>query len=185
MLDPTADPTGPAEAAPALPGPAVLPPTIAPGPAPAGVVIFGRTWPKAPLFERFFWGGSALAGATVLGIARWLVPDPRGIGTHEQLGLPPCGFVQIFHNVPCPSCGFTTTFALAADGRLVDGFKNQPMGFLVFLGTVVLVPIFAIAAVRGASIFEATERWPWKRLVLAFIALWLLGWIYKWKVVMS
>src|SRR5689334_25333620 len=29
----------------------------------------------------------ALATAGILGLARWLEPDPRGYGTHEQLGL--------------------------------------------------------------------------------------------------
>jgi hypothetical protein len=193
MLEPTGDTTtarlaeAPAEAPPGVVGTAVpeAPPGLARKPGPDEVLLFGRVWPRAPFFERLFWGLGAVAGTSVLGIARWLVPDPRGIGTHEQLGLPPCGFIQVFHDVPCPSCGMTTTFALAADGRLVDGFKNQPMGFLIFLTTIVLVPILAVASIRAVSLFEATERWPWKRLVLGFIALWLLCWIYKWKVVMA
>jgi hypothetical protein len=40
----------------------------------------------------------------LLATARWLTPDARGLGTHEQLGLPPCGF-YLWYGLPCPSCG--------------------------------------------------------------------------------
>jgi hypothetical protein len=112
--------------------------------------------------------------------AFWLEADPRGVGTHEQLGLPPCGFVEMFDGVPCPSCGFTTTFTLAAHGRPLDAFANQPFGFLVFLGALAAVPLTALAVVKGISLFEATERWPWIRIFFGLLALWLLGWLYKW-----
>ena len=30
---------------------------------------------------------------SVLGVAAWLKPDPRGFGTHQQLGLGKCGML--------------------------------------------------------------------------------------------
>ena len=33
------------------------------------------------------------------------------MGTHQQLGLPPCNFVTLT-GYPCPACGMTTSFAL-------------------------------------------------------------------------
>lgn len=153
-------------------------------PAPHVVLAFGRRWPRALSFERFFWGAAGLAALVVLGLSVWLKPDARGIGTHEQLGLPPCGFVQMFEGMPCPSCGFTTTFALAAHARPLDAIHNQPFGFVLFLVTVAAVPIALGACVRGVSLFELTERWPWGRVFIAFLSLWLLAWLYKWLVLM-
>lgn len=165
------------------PGP-VHAPDAPPPPRPREVVSLGRRWPRALSFERAFWLVAAIAIWTVLGLSVWLDPDPRGIGTHEQLGLPPCGFVQVFDGVPCPSCGFTTTYALAAHLRPVEALKNQPFGFALFLLTVAAAPLSSWAAARGVSLFEVTERWPWGRIFVGFLALWLLAWAYKWLVVM-
>ena len=40
----------------------------------------------------------------VLSIAAWLAPDPSGLGTHQQLGLPACTSVAIL-GIRCPACG--------------------------------------------------------------------------------
>src|SRR5690606_27831172 len=45
--------------------------------------------------RRIAWLAIATAGAAVLVLARMLEPDARGHGTHEQLGLPPCGFLEL------------------------------------------------------------------------------------------
>ena len=60
--------------------------------------------------QRFF---TLLLGAgivVVFGIAVWLKPDPRGFGTHQQLGLPPCTFRSLT-GTNCPHCGLTTSFS--------------------------------------------------------------------------
>ena len=46
-------------------------------------------------------------GLTLLVTARNLEPDPRGFGTHEQLGLTPCYFQELTGHV-CLLCGGTT-----------------------------------------------------------------------------
>ena len=51
-----------------------------------------------------------LVGLILLLIAIWLQPSPKGFGTHQQLGLPPCT-IQFWFDIPCPSCGGTTAFA--------------------------------------------------------------------------
>ena len=64
-------------------------------------------------------GSVMLSGLAVLGVARWLAPAQAGHSTHTQLGLDPCTFLALT-GWPCPMCGATTTFALMADGRIVQ-----------------------------------------------------------------
>jgi hypothetical protein len=60
-------------------------------------------------------------------VARLLEPDPRGRGTHEQLGFPPCSAVALF-GVPCPTCGMTTAWAHAVRGQVVEAFRASAGG---------------------------------------------------------
>jgi len=146
----------------------------------------GYSWPAAGRLERVFWAGSLLACLSVLYLAAFrLNPErSRGIGTHEQLGLPPCGFPEMTGGYPCPSCGYTTTFTLAAQGNVLEAFVNQPFGFLVFVLTVLAVPLAALATFRRVSLFAASERWPWQRLFVSLVLGWLLAWGYKcWRLV--
>lgn len=94
----------------------------------------------------------ALGTAGVLGLAAWLEPSAYGHSTHTQLGLSPCTFFAVT-GVPCPMCGATTTFALMADGRILDAFVNQPFAALLFLVTV------AVFAVALAEIITPRDRW--------------------------
>jgi hypothetical protein len=144
------------------------------------VTVLGRSYPQSLLPERLFWGLIMLGCWTCLVLAAFVLdPDPRGMGTHEQLGLPECGFVTMFDG-PCPSCGFTTTFTLAAHLRPVDAFVNQPFGFLMFLLALAGAVVLPVAVFRRVSIMLATDRWPWWRIGLILLGLWMLGWGYKW-----
>ncbi len=75
------------------------------------------------------WLHLAIAAALFapIGIATFLSPDPRGYGTHEQLGLPPCGF-RLVTGYPCPGCGGTTAFVLAVHGRFPAAFQVHVAG---------------------------------------------------------
>src|SRR4051794_7336480 len=75
-------------------------------------------WPVLTLTRKARWGllAAALGVLAVLGVARCLRPDPKGYGTHQQLGLLPCGFRAIT-GLGCPSCGMTTAFAWFVRGR--------------------------------------------------------------------
>ncbi|MCR4410847.1 MAG: DUF2752 domain-containing protein [Thermoguttaceae bacterium] len=63
-------------------------------------------------------------------VARLLEPDPRGRGTHEQLGLPPCSSVALL-GVPCPTCGMTTAWAHSVRGHMVEAFRASAAGTLL------------------------------------------------------
>jgi len=64
-------------------------------------------------------GGLLLATAMLvpMGIATRLQPSRSGMGTHHQLGLPPCS-MRLMFGMRCPSCGMTTSWAHLADGNL-------------------------------------------------------------------
>lgn len=123
----------------------------------------------------------ALPTATVLGIAAWLHPNPAGVGTHRQLGLEGC-VVLTLTGVPCPMCGMTTTFALMADGRLLDALANQPFGVVLFLATMggLVVGFWDLISARGA--WRGVLAWVLERetaVALTILVGLLAGWTYK------
>lgn len=122
-----------------------------------------------------------LAGFT-LAIARILKPSPTGLGTHEQLGLPPCFFLQLT-GIPCPGCGLTTCFAHSVRLHFYQAFITQPFGLILFALTVASIPMFLVLLLR---------RVPWSTLIYAkgadyvmyfLIAACLLSWLYKISVI--
>ena len=74
-------------------------------------------------------------GATVLvATSAVLKPDPSGIGTHAQLGLGPCVFLE-FSGLPCPACGWTTSFAHMIRGQVIAAWWTQPFGTILAVST--------------------------------------------------
>jgi hypothetical protein len=74
-----------------------------------------------------------LAGGVLLGLlvtAARLTPSPRGMGTHQQLGLPPCTIVALY-GIPCPSCGMTTAWAHLLRGHVVSAVRSNAGGALL------------------------------------------------------
>ena len=111
-------------------------------------------------------------------LGRALEPDPRGWGTHEQLGFQPC-WPMAHWNVPCPGCGVTTAVALAMHGRPMESLATQPFGAVLIAGTVAAA-VWALAShAGGRDLAVALPHRPWKRLGSAFALLALLGWGYK------
>ena len=67
---------------------------------------------------------------TVFAVACWLQPDPRGFGTHLQLGLPACQFRQ-WSGMLCPHCGMTTSFSHVVRGDFSAAWSANPCGLLL------------------------------------------------------
>lgn len=82
------------------------------------------------------------------GLALALEPDPRGFGTHQRLGLPPCTFMAIF-NLPCPSCGMTTSFANFTRGRFIAAADANVAGLVLASVCFVLIPWCLMSAWSG------------------------------------
>lgn len=120
----------------------------------------------------------ALAVAAVFGVARWLDPDPRGFGTHQQLGLPPCHFKWVTGH-RCPTCGMTTAFAWFARGRLDRSWQANPAGVLLAPMCLALVPWLIAGAVRGRPIGCRSLETPLIGLLVATVALSLVSWTIR------
>jgi hypothetical protein len=102
----------------------------------------------------------AIGAACVLGLAAWLTPSPTGLGTHSiEMNLPACGWITLM-DLPCPTCGMTTSFAHAANGNLLRSFLTQPMGCLLAIAT-------AVALLAGLYIATTGSR-----LGILFTRLW-------------
>jgi hypothetical protein len=138
----------------------------------------GRAAPR-PRATRLAASLTLIGCASVLAIAAYLEPDPRGFGTHEQLlSSGPCGML-VLTGLPCPTCGMTTAFAYTVRGQWLQAMWAQPTGFLLALGTIALLGISAWTIVRG--------RWPqltgwWLtpyRLFMTLLILLLGGWAFK------
>jgi hypothetical protein len=121
---------------------------------------------------------AALGLIGVLGTARWLEPDPRGYGTHTQLGLAPCAF-SLVTGRRCPSCGMTTSFAWFARGRLDRSWRANPAGSLLAPACVALIPWLLAGAVRGRPVGARSLERPLIGLVVATVALGLLSWTFR------
>ncbi len=111
-------------------------------------------------------------------MAAFLPPDPRGHGTHEALGMPPCGFM-LMTGLPCPTCGMTTAFSLIMHGRPCAAVIAQPAGAAICLGTFMLLGASLGAAIRGFMVSPNWDRIGPVRFMLGFGFLLLAGWGFK------
>jgi len=123
--------------------------------------------------------GLSLASVVVfLALATWIRPDPRGFGTHEQLGLPACRMIE-WTGFPCPGCGVTTSVALFAHGRLLESLHNQPLGFLIALA----IPLYAAWALAshlmGRDLARDARVLRVRTFVIVLLALVAACWVYK------
>lgn len=108
----------------------------------------------------------------VLFAAAHLEPDPTGLGTHEQWGLPPCTMRQIL-GVPCPSCGMTTSFAHFVRGQFWQAAQANTAGLLLAACCVVQIPWSYYIALTGRSrsVYTPAEILLWILLIVTLTAL--------------
>ncbi len=115
---------------------------------------------------------------TLLALGVWLRPDRSGLGTHQQLGLPPCALVQ-FAGIPCPTCGMTTAFAYTVRGQWVSGFLAQPFAFMLGIATILCVPLSAQALLTGRTWQVNWYRLSPNRTMVVVIVFFVLAWGFK------
>jgi len=148
--------------------------------AAAGLVHVGRraAWPRATVAERAGQAATLAVLVGLIGLGLALVPSPTGTGTHCQLGLPPCGMLETT-GLPCPTCGVTTAFCLAARGRLVEALVTQPFGLALFLLVAGGALGLAAALATGRSVLPVLTPWTLATVGTLLMLLLLASWTYK------
>lgn len=119
-----------------------------------------------------------VAPLLVAGLALLLEPDPRGHGTHEQLGLEPCEFLQLT-GLPCPGCGVTTSLALLVRGRIGTALAVQPLGPVLALALCAAACWGLGRHLRGHDLAREFARLRWGWLASFACAAVLSAWAYK------
>lgn len=115
------------------------------------------------------------AAVVLLATARGLNPDPRGFGTHEQLGLAQCGFTRLT-GWRCPTCGMTTSWSYAARGNVRSALAASGGGTALFGMTMLATPWAFASAIAG--------RWlggrPTAHVMLGIGGAWLAVTVLDW-----
>ena len=126
------------------------------------------------------WAMFLIAG---FALARSLEPDPRGFGTHRQIGLPECTFRLLFSK-PCPGCGMTTSFSHFVRGEFAAAARANETALLLAILSAVMIPWSLSSATRGRLWFVDDPVQVFAGLVIALggiaVALWV---IRQWLVV--
>jgi hypothetical protein len=126
--------------------------------------------------ERLLTGLLGAGIVIVLGIAVWLTPDPRGYGTHQQLGMPPCTFRTLM-DVNCPHCGLTTSFSWFVRGQFQKSMQANPAGVLLAVISVLILIWSVVVSIRGAFVlFDEPGR-----VLLVGFGVWVLVSIVIWS----
>jgi len=97
---------------------------------------------------RLLMGLFATGMIAVFAVACWLQPDPRGFGTHLQLGLPPCQFKELT-GMHCPHCGMTTSFTHVVRGNFSAAWSANPCGILLAIICGLCIPWTATVSSTG------------------------------------
>ncbi len=118
---------------------------------------------------------------SLLLVAANLKPDSDGIGTHQQLGLPPCSMRMLF-GIRCPACGMTTSWAHFMRGQWPSSLGSNVAGFLLAMLSVVFSPFAIRAAVTGRMPSAIVQNYGAIALVsILVVALtqWCLGFVAR------
>lgn len=116
---------------------------------------------------------------TLLGVAWLLRPSGAGLGTHQQLGLPPCGWQTAF-GIRCPSCGMTTSWSWLTRGRLDQAISVSAGGTLLGLVSMLVAP-WALVIAGWGRWFWRPEPWTAVSLVTVLLGVTFVDWLGRFQ----
>jgi len=129
---------------------------------------------RASFHQRVAAGLVFLAIAALFGLFWLAAADKINIG--RWLG--PCGFKQKY-DLPCPTCGMTTSALAFVRGKIFESFYIQPTAALMCCGLVVMAFFSFLIAVLGIY-FGFLERFfaevKIKHIILALLVIVAAGW---------
>jgi len=115
--------------------------------------------------------------ASVISLSAWLSMNQLDDTVHPLFGLPPCGF-KVVTGLPCPGCGLTHCFTAMAHFDIFAAVHANPFGVLLFLVSLVTVPVAAIGFVRNWPVIDTLERLQFDKwailLALASVSTWIV-----------
>jgi hypothetical protein len=111
-------------------------------------------------------------------VAGMLEPDPRGFGTHTQLGLNPCAFAAVTGRL-CPTCGMTTAFAWFVRGRLDRSWWANPAGLVLAIAIIPITGWLVASAAVGRPVGFNTLFDPVVRFVALVVVVSLGIWLIR------
>jgi len=117
----------------------------------------------------------ALIPLTLLVIAGNLTPAKQGLGTHQQLGLPPCS-LRYLAGIRCPACGMTTSWAYFTKGHWLPSLQVNAGGFLLACLSIATIGI-ATQSVRYGRIPSQRVQKSYALACVAIFVVTLLDWI--------
>jgi hypothetical protein len=107
---------------------------------------------------RIIAGFLAFIPLTLLIIAGNLNPAEKGLGTHQQLGLPPCS-LRVLAGIRCPACGMTTSWSYFARGNWLASMNTNAGGFLLALLCVAMIVLAAQVVRCGLLPSPRVQTW--------------------------
>jgi hypothetical protein len=120
-------------------------------------------------------GGTLL---TLLITAACLEPSPLGLGTHQQLGLPPCTLLERT-GYRCPSCGMTTSWANLTRGRIMPALRASTSGTLLGVGSMFGVVWLLISGAWGRWFIVYPNPWIILITITSVIVVILCEWGWR------
>jgi hypothetical protein len=120
----------------------------------------------------------ALAVLAVLVTALLLEPSRNGMGTHRQMGFQSCQFLRTT-NLPCPSCGMTTSFSWFAHGNWLASLYTQPGGFVLALACGAIFWAGLYMFITGSPLHRLTKQVPAIYSVPLLLGFFILAWGWK------
>ncbi len=136
------------------------------------------SWPVGRRWFRLFLIAIGSCGLILLIVAGLLRPSPYGMGTHQQLGLPMCGFL-LLTGQPCPSCGMTTSWSHLMRGQLLRSMQANAAGTWLGCWVFVLSLWVIFSGIRNRWMLAKPNEWFFLALLILTLILIISVWIFR------
>ena len=120
----------------------------------------------------------SVTGAVLVWLLANIHPDQRGHGTHEQLGMTPCGWPPTL-DLPCPTCGVTTAACHLVHLSPLRAVLTQPFGAALAGAGIVLAVYAVFCLLTGRSLMDRLVRLPYGSILVWTLVLFLASWLFK------
>lgn len=119
----------------------------------------------------------ALVPSVLLLVAGRLQPSAAGLGTHQQLGLPPCT-TRVMFGIRCPGCGMTTSWSHFVRGQWKTSVAVNLGGFLLAIYSLTFIGL-AISVVKSGRIPPMAVQRVYGTTLIAIFAITITDWIWR------